>query len=431
MGKISEILSSGMTGAERKEVQQALQQLSALHSKLSSKYTLADNLEHITDGRTAAAKLIKGEIDQLQLHIQEVKDQKQQLRSEIGEILALKDQVYSLKQALEYTYEDGTTTKQTLKELLDSDNLADLYNESEKLKAEFKKYFIPNEGEELSYSQKLDKLSLKSRELHNYLFNNEVTVEGIETSREQAIRKQHQEIHQYYNVLFADTTNDIGEVKLSFKNEFNNQKNNLDKFYLKIFGDDQNESLETVLNTRVDNLSVIEKDARKVLNHASNAGLAGGFHEKGKQARNRQVLNAFVFIGVLILLVCFNFKTIDFTKLDEITLTSITVRLILNIPLIWIATVANINLNKYSKLEQEYGHKEALAKSFEKYKSEISTLHSDDDESIYLQNKLLEINLDAFKKNPSDGMDTAKSDSILDKFLSSTSNKSKDTETSE
>lgn len=431
MGKIRDILSSGMTDTERKEVQQALQQLSSLHGKLSSKYTLADNLEHITDGRTAAAKLIRGEIDQLQLNIQEVKDQKDQLRLEISELLTLKEQVCSLKKALEYTYEDGTTTNQTLKELLNSDNLADLYNEANKLKAEFKKYFTPNEGEELSYSQKLEKLSIKSKDLHAYLFNNDVTIEGIETSREQAIRKQHQEINQYYNVLFTDTTNDIGEVILSYKNDFNNQKTNLDKFYLKIFGDDQNQSLETVLNTRVDNLTEIEKDARKVLNDASNAGLAGGFHEKGKQARNRQVLNALVFIGVLILLVCFNFTTINFSELDKITLTSITVRLILNIPLIWIATVANINLNKYSKLEQEYGHKEALAKSFEKYKSEISTLNSDNAEASYLQTKLLEINLDAFKKNPSDGMDAAKSDSILDKFLPSISNKSKDPDTSE
>ena len=78
----------------------------------------------------------------------------------------------------------------------------------------------------------------------------------------------------------------------------------------------------------------------------------------------------------------------------------------------------DINLNKYSKLEQEYGHKEALARSFEKYKTEIQTLNSETEESIYLQTKLLEINLDAFKKNPADGMELAKSDSFLDKLFS-------------
>ncbi|MBP8064366.1 MAG: hypothetical protein KAY38_05150 [Acinetobacter sp.] len=140
--------------------------------------------------------------------------------------------------------------------------------------------------------------------------------------------------------------------------------------------------------------------------------------------------NLYVFIGALVLLAAFNFFTINFEQLDKITLTSITVRLILNIPLIWVATVANLNLNRYSKLEQEYGHKEALARSFEKYKAEIKSLNATNKDSIYLQTKLLDINLEAFRKNPADGMETAKSDSLLDKFLPSTSNKSKDTETS-
>jgi len=117
------------------------------------------------------------------------------------------------------------------------------------------------------------------------------------------------------------------------------------------------------------------------------------------------------------LLALFNFLTIEFDKLDQITITSIIVRVILNVPLIWIATVANINLNKYSKLEQEYGHKEALARSFEKYKSEIITLNAETDETIYLKTKLLDLNLEAFRKNPADGMETAKSVSFFEKMI--------------
>ncbi|MGS0707585.1 hypothetical protein ACVBEE_13930 [Acinetobacter sp. ANC 3781] len=117
------------------------------------------------------------------------------------------------------------------------------------------------------------------------------------------------------------------------------------------------------------------------------------------------------------MLALFNFLTIEFDKLDQITITSIIVRVILNVPLIWIATVANINLNKYSKLEQEYGHKEALARSFEKYKSEIITLTAETDETIYLKTKLLDLNLEAFRKNPADGMETAKSVSFFEKMI--------------
>ncbi|RZJ23435.1 hypothetical protein [Acinetobacter sp. UBA3106] len=304
-----------------------------------------------------------------------------------------------------------------MKELLNPENLANLYNEADKLKDEFNKYFSPNEDEELSHSQKLEKLSAKARDLHTYLFNNEVTVEGIETSREQAIRKKYKEIDDFYDNIFVDETNEAGEKTSSYSTMFDTQKAALDKFYLKIFGDKENQSLEQVLTKRLETLESTEKEALKVLNQASNAGLAGGFHEKGNQAKDNKRNNLYVFIGSLVLLATFNFFTIDFDNLDKITITSITVRLILNIPLIWIATVANLNLNRYSKLEQEYGHKEALARSFEKYKAEIKNLNAHSEESIYLQAKLLDINLEAFRKNPADGMESVKSDSILEKLI--------------
>lgn len=428
MGKIREMLSGGMSTSERKEVENALNQLSSLHGKLSAKYTLASDLEHITDGRTAASKLIKAEIDQLKSNIEGVNELKNQLHAEISSLLLLKEQTKQLKETLEYTFEDGTTTLETIKTLLDSDHVSNLYEKAEKISNEYEKYFETHDDEELSLSEKLQALMKKSKETYSYLFDNEVELEGIETSRAQVIKKKYQEIDQYYDHIFIDDTDESGEETLSFSSDLKKQKLVLDKFYLKIFGDDKTPSLEKVLQTRLDNLEKTEKEALKVLNQASNAGLAGGFHEKGKQAKNRQIINAVIFIGVLILLVYFNFSTIDFSKLDQISLTSITVRLILNIPLIWIATVANINLNKYSKLEQEYGHKEALARSFEKYKSEIKSLNSETDDVIYLQTKLLEINLDAFKKNPSDGMESVKSDSLLDKILPDLTNKAKDFE---
>lgn len=417
MGKIRDMLSSGMTDGERKEVEQALRQLSALHGKLSAKYTLADNLEHITDGRTAASKMIKAEIEQLQADIQDTKSLKNQLQSELDELLQLKLEISSLKVMIEYKYEDGSTTLQTLKELLDSDNLANLYNGADKLREHYQSYFEATEGEELSFSQKLDKLSTKTKELYSYLFNNEVVIEGLETSREQAIKKKYQEIEKFYDYIFLDETDKDGQPLSSYSTMFNKQKTSLDKFYVKIFGDEKNPSLENELDTWLTNLSSIEEQALKTINQASSAGLAGGFFDKVNQARESKKNNLWVFGISLFLLALFNFLTIEFDKLDQITITSIIVRVILNVPLIWIATVANINLNKYSKLEQEYGHKEALARSFEKYKSEIITLTAETDETIYLKTKLLDLNLEAFRKNPADGMETAKSVSFFEKMI--------------
>ena len=72
MGKLGNLILKGMSDSEKKELQQALSQLSQLNAKLTAKYTLVNDLELITDGRTAAARLIKPEIEQLRNSINEV-----------------------------------------------------------------------------------------------------------------------------------------------------------------------------------------------------------------------------------------------------------------------------------------------------------------------------------------------------------------------
>ena len=93
MGKISNLLSKGMSENDKKELQQALTQLNHLNAKLTAKYTLANDLEHIKDGRTAAAKLIKSEIEQLRASINEVVQLKTELKLEIQNILSLKQKI--------------------------------------------------------------------------------------------------------------------------------------------------------------------------------------------------------------------------------------------------------------------------------------------------------------------------------------------------
>lgn len=237
----------------------------------------------------------------------------------------------------------------------------------------------------------------------------------------------------FYQPEIPDTQNsedENGEEKLSISKMIKQQEIKIDHFYNKIFGSSNPEQkpLSDVLDSRLQNLKDIESEAKKIIGLSSIAGLAGGFVEKGKEARMNKYVSLGVFVLSLILLAIFNFFTINFDELDKITLTSITIRLVINIPLIWIATVANLNLNKYSKLEAEYGHKESLAKSYEKYKDEIFKLPqiSSDSQEAYdnIYADLIRINLEAFKKNPADGMDSAKSNSILDQVLSKIDNKS-------
>ena len=147
---------------------------------------------------------------------------------------------------------------------------------------------------------------------------------------------------------------------------------------------------------------------------SSDAGLAGGFNQKVDEVKKNKYVSLAVFVVVLIIMGIFNFNTIDFKNLKDIDLISIITRFMINIPFLWIATVANINLNKYTKLEQEYSHKESLAKSFERYKTEIEKLDRiDSEKSNSLMMNLMELNIEAFKVNPANSIDKIKKDSTL------------------
>ncbi|EAL0282682.1 hypothetical protein BXA09_08905, partial [Campylobacter upsaliensis] len=183
----------------------------------------------------------------------------------------------------------------------------------------------------------------------------------------------------------------------------------MDSFYKVIFGsdDDNIKSLKKELEERKEQLKMIEEEAKKVIDLSSDAGLAAGFFAQAEKARRNKDVNLYFFILVIVCMAYFNYITIDWNNLNNIDLVSVIVRLMINTPFIWAATVTNINLNKYFKLEQEYAHKESLAKSFERYKDQIKDLSANyetDEKQVELMTKLLDTNIEAFKKNPSDNI---------------------------
>lgn len=261
-----------------------------------------------------------------------------------------------------------------------SGNLSDIYNEMyEKTKNAYTDLFVNKTGEKV-----------KIEILNTHIDKFEEKYASI-ISNEKSISNEVENLHK----------------------DFKTKQTELDKFYKKIFGDEEKEinSLKDELELRLSQLKETEIEARKVINLSSDAGLGGGFFQKAKEAKINKYISLGVFVFVLIVMGCFNFNTIDFKNLKEIDLISITVRFMINAPFIWIATVANLNLNKYARLEQEYSHKESLAKSFERYKTEIEKLN--DTETVKSKELLVELmtlNLEAFKLNPSSTMDGAKSD---------------------
>lgn len=425
---VKDFLKRGVDEKDKTELVQLLTKVKTLNESLIAKYELRADLIQLTDKRQGAARVVKDEIETLRKEISELSILKKDLLTEIENILKFKEDIQELKSLLETTTDNDELLIEAVKSLLTLENYDEWVDKSKALNSLYEDIHTPiNENGE-SKEDVIQNTHQKAEELNNYLFENneKIVVDGVVTNRDFSLRRSYNLIDDYYKKLFIASTDEDGNEIIAITAQIDKRKSDLDIFHNKIFGNknEQKTSLSDALDERLKQLKLVENEARNVMNMSSTAGLAGGFFEKAKEAKYNKWGSLALFTLSLVLLAIFNFNNINWDKLDSITIQSIVIRLMLNIPLLWIATVANINLNKYSRLEQEYGHKEALAKSYEKYRDEISKLPNlddavDDSTMRTLHAELIKLNLDAFKKNPTDDMDKAKSNFFLERIFTS------------
>lgn len=423
---VKELLKRGLDEKDKNELIRLLTQIKNINESLIAKYELRADLIQLVDKRQGAARVVKEEVDTLRKEIDELKAQKQSLTTEIDTVLKFKKDVEELTQLLESQMSTGQPLTDAIKELLTVENYEEWLHRSKTLDEVFEDVYLPMDDRGVSKTDLIQTTYDKSEELNKYLFEKDekVEVDGVATTRDFLLRRSYKLIDEYHRKLFISSLDDEGNEIPSITSQIDKKKTDLETFHTKIFGDKnaQKISLADALDERLKQLKLVEDEARNIMKMSSTVGLAGGFFEKAKEARYNKWGSLAVFAASLILLAIFNFKHINWENLDSITLQSIAIRVMLNIPLLWLATVANINLNKYSRLEQEYGHKEALAKSYEKYRDEISKLPSldtevDDPAMATLHAELIKLNLEAFKKNPTDDMDKAKANFFADKIF--------------
>jgi len=415
--KIKQVMSANK---DLEEIKNKLENIKEYYEDISAKYSIKNDLVEITDKRRALAQTLNNELEKnsknVDLIIQEVttgiKDinkLKEDLNDKIDVYNQFKEDVNELDILLNVEREEGVKYKEELTSFLSEDNIDDLINKSAKIQSMW---------QDLSTKDGVDRdivyevLQIDD-EIHNFVNKIFHPASDSEISIETKIDNYNTEITDKYKKLVTGYTklneeNEEVEVK-SFFDDITDKRKNFNGFYKKIFGDNSEEDkgLEGELTHRLEQLEIIEEEAKKIINLSSDAGLASGFHLRGKKAQTNKFVSLSLFAISLGGLAYFNN---DFLKPETvINLTSITTRIIINAPLVWLAIVANINLNKYARLEEEYAHKESLAKSFERYKEQVENLE-DKEVSNKLMEQLLETNINAFKKNAADTMVEAKSD---------------------
>lgn len=200
----------------------------------------------------------------------------------------------------------------------------------------------------------------------------------------------------------------------------------LDKFYIRIFGkpDESDESktsgLKYELDTRVTNLDNLEKSQQKkyealvtqiedLLSGATSVGLTKAYGDERRKFKIPIVIWNIVFIVSLVGMSLMSFFSLkDLVTLDDLA-KQVFHSLPIIAPLIWLALYASKRRSENQRLEQEYAHKEALAKSYSSYKQQIEELDQEDKVLII---KLLESTINTISYNVSEVLDKKHGDNL-------------------
>ncbi|MAF20096.1 MAG: hypothetical protein CMI55_00240 [Parcubacteria group bacterium] len=206
------------------------------------------------------------------------------------------------------------------------------------------------------------------------------------------------------------------------------KKEDIDKFFIKIFGEkneqgkrtgglsvrlsEKEKEADTFLNAQEKRYKELFEKIESLLPGATSTGLAQAYYDQKISYKWPVIIWAIVFIlalvGVFItgLLSYENGVKLSFEEL--LNVEQATSKLIARIPfffaLIWLAAFSSKQYRQNKRLEQEYAHKEVLAKSYQGYKRELESQGktATDKEIIGALHKVL---VATIAKNPSEIMD--------------------------
>jgi hypothetical protein len=246
-----------------------------------------------------------------------------------------------------------------------------------------------------SRSQQIDELLEQSRELLDGMQEDKTAAQEclneIRAWREQADSQVNQ-IQQRHNTLEEELYPHLEQLQTDFQETLEEQESKSSKLF-----DTQNETfskltqkLETLRGQYSEATRMADDLLQKIeslLPGATSAGLASAFKERKESfsVPKRTWSGMFVLSIAGLILVAY----LDIGGSDPSTvkgnlsdaLNYVLVRLPFAAPLIWLAVVATQRSREFSRLEEEWAHKEALSKSFEGYKKELSSLEVENGEA--------------------------------------------------
>lgn len=255
-------------------------------------------------------------------------------------------------------------------------------------------------------------------EFHDQMLVGDESTKGVVAKAKAAILEDRDEIEEL-----------LGQVE--------SETEELTKFHTKMFGKPDEEGkrvggLSSDLDERILVLSGFEGEQKakyKALNDeiesllpgATSAGLATAYREL-KESFDGPIRNAslifYLSIGLLVTASAILavdslggdrwITFVEFTEWD-VVLKGIVYKIPFYAPILWLAFYATKRRSEYQRLQQEYAHKEALAKSYNSYKKQLEEL--DDKDFVMLKGFIMKA-IDAIAYNASATLDGKHGDNM-------------------
>jgi len=319
----------------------------------------------------------------------------------------ISEQYAELKQNAQSSYESIESLREDGEEKLTS--ITQIHERIE----EFEKLTFGDEETEGS-EQKINTIISRIESRYDKIneFHDEIFVGEDETS---SIK---QEIALAREEVLADRKS-IGEQLAAIKGRVDE----LGEFYIRIFGEPDSEEkhkgLAGELDLRKEELKSFEKEQKeryKALNEkingllpgATSAGLANAYHEMkvsfDAPIKTASRLFYCSIIALVILAVILTWESVGGGQTQDwdAIFKGLVYRLPLYGPILWLAFYASKRRSECQRLQQEYAHKEALAKSYDSYKQQIEALNGGDSDML---NSLITKAIDAIAYNASETLD--------------------------
>lgn len=309
-----------------------------------------------------------------------------------------------------------------------------------------------NQSSTTEYLKQVEKITKKIVVLSDRLFEEKDGVAGTEAMVDKLVvqlKQQAADVTQLHSeLLLGDASKKMliekveKEVTASQKiileklSSVKNEVDELAQYHKVIFGDkesDNNSGLKVEIEKRRKDLIALETENKNnyealfkkiegLLPGATSAGLASAYKEL-KDKFDSSIKNyTRAFTGALLLLIgasfvmslssfsifpVFEMKFIDVQQWDVI-LRAVIYKTPFMLPIIWFAIFSAKRRSQYERLQQEYAHKEAFAKSYESYKLQLTELKIESNE---LQMALIEKAIQAIAYNASVTLDGKHEDS--------------------